>query len=56
MENIDTFMHMDHGEDVSCDDYIVDFINDDTESFYERGRHDFIYLNNIMPPLFMLKV
>jgi hypothetical protein len=56
VESIDTFMHMDHGKNVSCDGYIVDFINDATESFYERGRHDFIYHNNIKSPLFLLKI
>jgi hypothetical protein len=49
-------MHMDHGKNVSCDSYIVGFINDATESFYERRRHDFIYLNNIKSSLFMLKL
>ena len=55
VENIDTFMHMDHDKNVSCDTYIVEFINDATESFYERGRHDFIYLKNIKSSLFLLK-
>ena len=35
--------------------YIVDFIYDSTEVFYERGKHDSEYLNNIRFPLFMLK-
>jgi len=56
VESIDTFMHMDHGKNVLCDGYIVVFINDATESFYERGRHDFIYHNNIKSPLFLLKI
>ena len=55
VENIDTFMHMGHDKNVSCDDYIVDFINDATESFYERGRLDFMHHNNIKSPLFLLK-
>ena len=51
VESNDTFMHMDHDKNVSCDSYIVELINDATESFYERGRHGFIYLNNIKSPL-----
>ena len=47
---------MGHDKNVSCDGYIVDFINDATESFYERGRHGFIYHNNIESPLFLLKI
>ena len=55
VESNDTFMHMDHDKNVLCDSYIVEFINDATASFYERGRHGFIYLNNIKSSLFMLK-
>ena len=56
VESNDTFIHMDHDKNVSCDSYIVEFINDATESFYERGRHDFIYHNNIKSPLSLLKI
>ena len=56
VESNDTFMHMDHDKNVSRDSYIVEFINDATESFYERGRHDFIYLKNIKSSLFLLKI
>jgi hypothetical protein len=55
VENNDTFMHMDHDKNFSCDGYIVDFINDATESFYDKGRHGFIYHNNIASPLLLLK-
>ena len=48
-------MHVDHDKNALSDGYIVGFINDATESFYERGRHDFIYHNNIKSPLFLLK-
>ena len=48
-------MHVDHDKNVLCDGYIVDFINDAIESYYERGKHGFMYLNNIKFPLFMLK-
>ena len=55
VESNNYFMHVAHDKNVLCDSYIVDFINDATESFYERGRHGFIYLNNIKSPLFLLK-
>jgi hypothetical protein len=55
--NIDSFMHVAHDKNVLCDIYIVNFIHDATESYYERGKHGFMHLNNIKFPLFiMLKV
>jgi hypothetical protein len=56
VESNDTFMHVDHDKNALCDSYIVEFINDTTENYYERGRHGFIYLNNIKSPLFLLKI
>src|SRR6266567_4305363 len=50
------FMHVAHDENVSCDSYIVNFIHDATESYYERGKHGCMHLNNIKFPLFMLKI
>ena len=55
VESINTFMHMDHGKNVSGDGYIVDFINDATKGYYERGKHGYMHLNDIKFPLFMLK-
>src|SRR5215218_6396226 len=52
----DTFMHMNHDKNVLSDGYIVDFINDATESYYERGKHGYMHLNNIKFPLFMLRI
>ena len=45
-ESNNNFMHVDHDKNALCDGYIIEFANDATES----------YLNNIMFPLFMLKV
>src|SRR3954469_15818161 len=56
VENNDTFMHMDHGKNVASDGYIVDFISDATESYYDRGKHGYIHLNNIKFLLHMLKI
>src|SRR4051812_30682306 len=46
-----------HSDDkvVSCDSYIVNFIQSATESYYERGKHGFMHLNNVKFPRFMLK-
>ena len=39
-----------------CDGYIVEFIHDATEIYYEIGTYAFTYSNNIKFPLFVLKV
>src|SRR3954466_9428915 len=53
VESINYSMH--HDKNVSGDGYILDLINDATESYYERGKHGYMHLNNIKFPLFMLK-
>jgi hypothetical protein len=54
--SIDSFMHVAHDKNILCDSYIINFIDNATESNYERGKHGFMHLNNIKFPLFMLKV
>ena len=49
-------MLVDHEKNALCDGYIVEFIHDATENYYERGTYAFTYLNNTKFPLFMLKV
>src|SRR4051812_7151563 len=46
-----------HSDDrvLSYDSYIVNFIQSATESYYERGKHGFMHLNNVKFPHFMLK-
>jgi hypothetical protein len=39
-----------------CDSYIVEFVRDATENYFERGGYAYIYFNNMKFPLFMLKV
>jgi hypothetical protein len=56
VESINSFMHVAHDKNVFCDSYIVNFIHDATKSYYEKGKHGFIHLNNIKFPLFMLKI
>src|SRR5215217_4011528 len=50
------FMHMAHDKNVICDSYIVEFVHDATESYYERGKYGYMHLNNIKFPLFMLRI
>jgi hypothetical protein len=56
VESINSFKQVAHDKDVLCDSYIVNFIHDATKSYYERGKHGIMHLNNIKFPLFMLKV
>src|SRR6185369_12086853 len=35
----DTFMHVDHDKNALCDSYIVEFIHDATENYFERGKY-----------------
>jgi hypothetical protein len=56
VESINSFMHVAHDKNVLCDSYIVNFIHDATESYYEREKYCFMHLNNIKFPLFMLKI
>ena len=51
-----TFLHVDHDENALCDSYIVEFIHDSTENYYERGTHAYRYLNFIKISLSMLIV
>src|SRR3954462_4782074 len=50
------YVFVDHEKHALCDSYIVEFIHDATKSYYERGKHGLMYLNNIKFPLFMLKI
>ena len=49
-------MLVDHEKNALCDSYIVEFIHDATENYYERGTYACRLLTNIKFPLFMLKV
>jgi hypothetical protein len=53
--SINSFMHMAHNKNILYDSYIVNYIHDATESYYEREKHDFMHLNNIKFSLFILK-
>ena len=56
VESKSTFLHVDHGNNALCDAYIVEFIRDPTENYYEKGTYAYRYFNNIKFPFFMLKV
>jgi hypothetical protein len=53
--SINSFMHVAHDRDALCDSYSVNSIHDDTEGYYERGKHGLMGLNNIEFPLFLLE-
>ena len=45
-----------HGKNALCDSYIVEFIHEATENYYEGGTYACRNCNNIKFPLFMLKI
>ena len=49
-------MFVDHEKHALCDSYIVEFVHDATESYYERGKHGSKHFNIITFPLFKFKV
>jgi hypothetical protein len=53
--SINSFMHVAHDKDVLYDSYIINSIHDAPESYYERGKHGLMDLNNIKFPLFLLE-
>ena len=48
-------MFVDHEKHALCDSYIVEFVRDATENYYERGKSGFINCHVTKTPL-MLKV
>src|SRR4051812_34191408 len=56
VESKSTFLHVDHGNNALCDAYIVEFISDPTENYYEKGTYAYRYFNNIKFPLFMVNI
>jgi hypothetical protein len=55
VRSINSFMHMAHDKDVLCYCDMVNSIHDATESYYERGKHGLMDLNNVEFPLFLLE-
>ena len=40
-----------HEKNALCDGYIVEYLHDAIENYYERGTYAFTYCNNIKFPL-----
>ena len=53
---VESSMHVDHEKNALGDGYIVEFIHDPTENYYEIGTYAFTYCNNIKFPLYVLKI
>ena len=49
-------MQIDHEKNALCAGYMVEFIRDATENYYERGSYASTYCNNIKFPLYVLKI
>ena len=50
------YVFVDHEKHALCDSYIVEFVHDATESYYERGKYGCKSFQVTKTPLFMLKV
>ena len=48
------YVLVDHENPVLCDNYIVEFVHDATENYYERGKHDCWSSHVTKTPLSML--
>ena len=55
-ESIKISILIGHEKNALCDGYIVEFIHDATENYYERGTYACRNCNNIKFPLYVLKV
>ena len=52
----DPYAIIDHEKNALCDSYIVRFLHDVTENYYERGTYAFTYCSNIKLPLYVFNV
>ena len=50
------YVFVDHEKHALCDSYIVEFVHDATENYYERGKYDCRNFHGTKTPLYMLKV
>ena len=53
MEVDKKYVFVDHERHASCDSYIVEFIHDTTENYYERGKYGGRSFHGTKTPLFM---
>ena len=56
VESNEKFMHVDHEKNALCDSYIVEFIHDSTDNYYEGGTYACRNCNNIKSHLYVLKI
>ncbi len=49
-------MFVDHEKHALCDSYIVEFIHEGTENYYERGKYGCRSFHGTETPLYVLKV
>ena len=49
------YVFVDHEKHALCDSYIVEFVLDATENYYERGKYGCRNFHGIKTPLYMLK-
>ena len=49
-------MLVDHEKNALCDSYIVEFIHDANENYYENGTYACRNCNNVKFPLYVLKI
>ena len=49
-------MFVDHEKHTLCDSYIVEFIHEATDNYYERGKYGCRSFYGIETPLYVLKV
>ena len=56
MESSKIPMQVDHEKNALCAHYIVEFIHDATENYYEGGTYACRNCNNIKFPLYVLKI
>ena len=49
-------MFVDHEKHALCDSYVVEFVHDATENYYERGKYGCRTFHGTKTPLYMLKV
>ena len=50
------YVFVDHENHALCDSYIIEFVHDATESYYEREKYGYKSFQVTKTPLFMLKV
>src|SRR4051812_7468117 len=56
LESLYDYVLVDHKKHALCDNYIVEFVHDATENYYERGKYGYRYFHVRKIPLSMLKI